>query len=105
MSINEIRTTALAWLCEPNANVKSVGVIAFKNQFDAQLNIQLNAQFNLHYQITCPAGRIDTGSQSIENRSTLNIKPKSAVPGIPSQPILVAPAQLPKRSKIGRAHV
>jgi uncharacterized ferritin-like protein (DUF455 family) len=86
MQINDIRTTALAWLCEPNANAKTVGVIAFGKQHSS----------------TCSASQYPCGFQSIENRSTefLSVKlvPKSEIPGRPAQPILVPPLQLPKRS-------
>ncbi len=86
MSINNIRTTALNWLCESDANAKSVGVIAFSAQF---LSI-------------CPAILIDIASQSISSCSSkneaFNLNPKNEIPGRPQHPILVPPLTLPKRS-------
>jgi uncharacterized ferritin-like protein (DUF455 family) len=86
MQINKIRAAALDWLCEPNANAKAVGVIAFGT---------------LNYS-ACSESQYPCGFQSIENRSQENIKlnlvPKSDIPGRPIQPKLVPPLQLPKRS-------
>jgi uncharacterized ferritin-like protein (DUF455 family) len=82
MQINDIRAAALDWLCEPNANAKAVGVIAF-----GALNYS-----------TCSGSRMDTGFQSIEKRSAIILLPKSEIPGRPAQPKLVPPLQLPKRS-------
>ena len=86
MQINNIRTTALYWLCEPNANAKTVGVIAFSAQ-------NLSA---------CYADHIQLESQCIENRlskiEALDLILKTEIPGRPLRPILVPPLALPKRS-------
>ena len=80
--MRELRQTALDWLCEPNAEAKTVGVMAF-----GALN-----------QKACSASQYPCGFQSIENLSTINLVPKSEIPGRPQQPKLVPPLDLPKRS-------
>ena len=71
----DLRQESLHWLCETNANVKCVGVIAFGKQ----------------HSNTCSAGRVDIGSQIIANHSHGNIPaiqlcPKSKIPGRPAAP-------------------
>ncbi len=69
--MNELRQTALNWLCEKDAVVKANAVLALK---DADLSITASQHLS--------------ASQSISN----------IIPGIPKKPILVAPLSLPKRS-------
>lgn len=69
--MQELRQSALHWLCETNAQAKANGVLALKA---LQLNIA--------------AGQYPCGSQSISN----------IIPGRPNKPELVAPLSLPKRS-------
>ena len=64
----ELRKAALDWLCESDASIKAVGVIALGQM---------------------------TGL-SIDPQQQLN--PESAIPGRPSKPELVGPLALPKRS-------
>ena len=56
MQIDEIRAAALTWLCETNANVKCVGVIAFDKQHSKE----------------CFVGRMYTALQGIRNHSVVS---------------------------------
>ena len=80
----ELRQLALEYLCETDVNTKVNHVLALK-------------QFPPH-QNTCPASRIDTGSQGIQKSSGLYPNKQNTIPGRPAQPQLVSPLELPKRS-------
>lgn len=68
MRQNELRTRALSWLCESNANIKASGVLALGNSADYT---------------------IDTANCLCARQAT---------PGRPLKPELVLPLDLPKRS-------
>ena len=80
MQIQQLRTTALSWLREPNANNKSVGVIAF----GALKSSDVHNRENINK-------RLDVTLQE-------KLTPKRDIPGRPPLPTLVPPLQLPKRS-------
>ncbi|HSF70789.1 MAG TPA: ferritin-like domain-containing protein [Methylotenera sp.] len=73
--MNQLRQSALHWLCETDAEVKANGVLALKT-----FNLSIARQDGL-------------GQYAGASQSTLN-----AIPGRPIKPELVAPLSLPKRS-------
>jgi uncharacterized ferritin-like protein (DUF455 family) len=76
-----LRQSALHWLCETDAEIKTFGVM------------------ELHtYQLSIATSQHPCGSQSIENLSTVVLRTNKAIPGVPNKPELVAPLALPKRS-------
>ena len=79
--MQELRQSALHWLCETNAEAKALGVLKLKDVLALKM-LQLNIA----------VGQYPCGSQSISNITS------NAIPGRPNKPELVAPLSLPKRS-------
>ena len=73
--MQDLRQSALYWLCEKNAEEKVLGVLALKDFLAFS-----KASYN-----TCPADQYPCALQGIENHSTLKFTAKTEIPGRPNK--------------------